>query len=163
MRYCISKETDILRHVYEKRLFFNNSISQQTSTFFGWNFQDILMMIIPIYGENFRLKFRYLIFCSIQKNFPKFSKKPTIRLQSPSGPNPLRIILVFWPPIFGQNINSKAIGQLGTFPRSTCAEPSFFNPYPGLVSVASFLHGPSPSLGRDPDEFNYFVSVPFPI
>jgi hypothetical protein len=75
------------------------------------------MMIKCIYEENFRSKLRYLIFARYRNNGQKCSKKPRTQLQCPSGPNPLRIILVLWPTTFGQNINSEAIGQLGTFPR----------------------------------------------
>ena len=50
-------------------------------------------------------------------NCPKFSKIPITRLQRPIGPNPLRIILVSKTLTYTQNISSKAIGQLGRFPR----------------------------------------------
>ena len=66
-----------------------------------------------ISGQNSVIGF----FAQYRKNGQKFSQKPRTQLQRPSGPNLFRIILVLWPPTFGQNINSKAIGQLGTIPR----------------------------------------------
>jgi hypothetical protein len=54
-----------------------NSVSGQRNTFFGWNFQDILMMIRSIYGENFRAKiplFDFLL--SIEKMVKNSVKSP---------------------------------------------------------------------------------------
>jgi hypothetical protein len=59
--------------------------------------------------------FEFLL--SIEKNGQKFSEKPRTRLQRFSGPNTLKIILVLWHPTYRLNINSKAVGQLVTFPR----------------------------------------------
>jgi hypothetical protein len=57
------------------------------------------------------------VFAQYRKNGQKFSKKPRTRLQRPSCPNPSRVILVSWSPIYDQNINSKAIEQLVPLPR----------------------------------------------
>jgi hypothetical protein len=66
-----------------------------------------------ISGQNFLV----WVFAQYRKNGQKFSKKRRTRLQRPSCPNPSRFILVSWFPIYDQNINSKAIGQLVSLPR----------------------------------------------
>ena len=63
-------------------------------------------------------------FAQYRKNDQKFSKKPITRLQRPSGPNPLRVILALWSPNYSQSINSKGIGQLVTFPRKSRIWPN---------------------------------------
>jgi hypothetical protein len=96
-----------------------NLVSGQRNTFFGWNFQDILMMIRSIYDSDENS----IIwgFAQYRKNGQKFSKKPLTRLQRPSCPNPSRVILVSWYPICDRNISSKVIGQLVPLPRKLLA------------------------------------------
>jgi hypothetical protein len=84
------------------------------------------MVIRPIYRQNFRSKLHRLIFAQYRKNGRKSDKKPVTRPQKPSGPNSLRIILVLWSLTYGQNINSKAIGQLGTYLRKLHATDFLF-------------------------------------
>jgi hypothetical protein len=51
-------------------------------------------MIRPIYGQNFRSKLRYLIYCSISKKWSEFSRKTITRLRGPMGKNPFKLLLV---------------------------------------------------------------------
>ena len=83
--------------------------SAETFRIFQW---WVDLSVGKISGQNFVIWF----FAQYQKNCQKFSRKPRTRLETPGGPNHLMIIVVLWPPSYGQNINSKAIGQMVTFP-----------------------------------------------
>ena len=74
-------------------------------------------MIRPIYGQNFRSKFRYLTFCPISKKQSNISKKAITLLQRPLGRNPFRLLLVSLRPACGPNMSSNGGCHLKRFPR----------------------------------------------
>ncbi len=95
-----------------KRLGFENSISRQKTIRFEWNFQDILRVIKPIYGQNSVIWF-FGIYLNISR---KFSKMVITRLQRPLRTNLFMLSII---PTNGPNMSLKAFNQLVGFPRKS--------------------------------------------